>query len=82
MFWLLEAKKEHMHTKWDVMLRVVVRAASEKEARELAQKCGGCEIQNSQHEDREFWTVPEFATCVPVPFDGESEVIIRDVHEG
>lgn len=56
----------------------VIRAASEEEARELANRQGGDEHAR----DPDFWKSPANATCVEITADGPAEIILTDFLAG
>lgn len=61
--------------KWDVMQGFVVRARSESEARVLADANHGFEGMGA-------WLNTDITTCVPIPREGEAEVILSDYKAG
>lgn len=59
---------------YDKVFGFVIRAKSETEARELAQKQGGDEAAQP------CWTLAELTTCVELTSEGEVGVVIHDFH--
>ena len=87
--WVLRPNDDRETDPWDPWydkcFTMVVRAETEREAREVAQSEGECETARS---GGEVWTDPELATCVPInEYDPEREgkyatdgrVLVRDV---
>lgn len=70
---------DHWDPWYDKAFGFVVRAETEFDARHIANNhCGD--------EDRDFppdespWLSAEFSTCTELSADGESEMILRDLH--
>lgn len=68
----------------DKRIKFVIRADSEKEARELAQKDGMDELhtRNRDHqwhsEAQLVWTNPELVSCKELTADGPAEIISHE----
>ena len=59
------------------VVKIVVRAENEKQARELAEKEGGLE----SGEPYDPWLNPEYTDCQELLPEGEVEIIIQDFSE-
>ena len=79
-------KLEHNNNPWhpwfDKAFGFVVRAETEAQARELANKDGGDETGGVNHSvyrtGGDPWLDEEFSTCIELTPDGELGVIIKD----
>ncbi len=67
---------------YDKTFGFVVRAETEEEARQMAQKQGGDEVCGASYDSPQApaWTLSRYSTCQELLTDGEAEVIIRDSH--
>ncbi len=71
---------------YDKTFGFVVRAASEDDARELADSHGGAEVDRYWSEDenramsKPLWRESRYATCVELTPDGEPGIVIEDTH--
>ena len=82
--WLLGLVNEN-DLDWDCAAGFVVRAATEKEAREFAQSNGGDEAGHpwsQRRPPRPFWTDPALTTCTELTIEGEPGVVLRDFNAG
>lgn len=55
---------------WDKAFAFVVRAATEREARELANTNAG--------DEGRVWANPDYTCCEELTAEGDSEIVIRD----
>ena len=60
---------------YDKAFGFVVRAESELEAREMASRSGGDEVERGLPNP---WEEPSLSTCVELTADGECGVVMRD----
>ena len=67
---------------YDKAFGFVVRAETEEEARDLAQKEGGDEVYGISYSSPKgpAWTSSDHSTCRELTADGEAEVIMQDYH--
>lgn len=90
--WLLrpvgyEEEKYSWVDDYDVCEGFVIRAKTEEEARQIADKCGGDEnmsgsgFRKAPPKNRP-WLHPEMTTCTKITGRGKSELIICDFHHG
>ena len=81
--WLLSAIEENGYDTCDGF---VVRAATEADARALAQAQGGDERWEwgvvGELIERPYWTDPNKSSCVELATDGEAKVILRSFNAG
>jgi len=63
---------------YDKCFGFVVRAETEEDARELAQK-DGCDETGQFRKDKPAWTDSNHSTCEQLTDDGDSGVIINDI---
>jgi len=67
---------------YDKAFGFVVRAETEEDAREMANKCGGDETGKAQRvvyrTGGDPWLYPKYSTCIELTAEGESDVIITD----
>lgn len=75
MLWLVQAAGS---VDYDSNRGFVVRAASEYQARSLAQE----QIADEKLQDDGFWLSGEFSTCVPLDAGGVVGIILRDFKAG
>jgi len=83
--WLLGVTEsgERIKPRYDVFDGWVVRAPSEREAREIAQSRGGDEVGSYFDKDnRHFWTDPDLTTCVPLTEDGAAGAVLGSFNAG
>jgi hypothetical protein len=85
--WLLkpikDLKKEYSPWEdpwWDKTVGFVIRAETEKEAREIATENGGDEINKDYFAggDKNAWLSEKFSTCEELTGEGEAGVILMD----
>lgn len=81
--WLLRPKPEEerpgrdpWNLRWDCYYGFVVRAETEQEARNLADKRGDESARGNP------WQDPAYTTCTPLSADGPAEVIMEDFLSG
>ena len=77
MLWILQHANSATDTGWDYTSGFVIRAASEYQARTIAQ--AGTENQTTI---KDFWTNPEHSTCVPLEPGGVVGIILEDFRAG
>ena len=75
MLWILQAAGS---VDYDSNRGFVIRAASEFQARSIAQE----RIADEQMQDPEFWLNGEFSTCTPLDAGGVVGIILRDFKAG
>lgn len=77
--WLLEREQGHRDNRANAL---VVRAATEGEAREMAR---AAEYERASYGYREeparHWLDPEYTSCAPLAGDGEAGVVAMDFYE-
>lgn len=74
--WLLKPKNdEHWDPGYDKAHGFVIRADSERQARELAASKAG-------YEGKEAWFRPQYSTCFELTVEGPAGVILRDFWDG
>jgi hypothetical protein len=79
--YILKAREEtNMWEPWyDKTFSVVVRAANETQARELAQSAAGTEGRDYGSENEtKVWLDPAFTTCDLLTHKGEPQVVIEN----
>ena len=88
--WILRAREElpESDNPWepwyDKAVAFVVRAATEKEARRLANDSGGDEtgpVRNDEYRmGGDLWLDPKYSTCAELAGAGEPEMIVGEYH--
>jgi hypothetical protein len=77
MLWLLQHAKSATDTGHDYTSGLVIRAASEFQARHIAQGQAADEDTTG-----DFWINPEHSTCQPLEPGGVVGIILRDFRAG
>ena len=72
---------------WDMVHGFVIRAESERAARDLIAYSGEVEpgiavIAAYGDEGKEVWLNPNYTECIELTQDGEEEIIMIDFHAG
>ena len=81
MLWILQHanRDPDYEVEFDCVAGFVIRAASEFQARQIAQGSAADEIRGKRPD---FWTNPEHSTCVPLEPGGVVGIILRDFNAG
>lgn len=80
--WLLQPKdlppgNDPWHPWYDKAFGFVVRAETEREARDIAHDCAGDENRDPRAQP---WKDAAYSTCVELTIDGEAGMVLRNFH--
>lgn len=77
MIWLVQLK-DTANISYDSYIGFVIRADSERQARELAQ----AKVADEGRVIYNIWMNPQFSDCYVLPHDGDAGIILSSFHAG